>query len=245
MGKIAGYELRRIMRNWLFLGMLAVNGIYGWYVLTMDIITGIAYSAPFSVWSYLAYLGKTMPLALITVLLMLAGYYGDRQKKVETLLFAAPILPAQHMMIRTAVLFMCFMANCIVTVSMAFIFYICFFRYWQFASFLLPSVLLILPCFAVGIGAGHLLGRLHPAAVYAWMLVLFLAVPGMATSAFDFFGAGFFSDYPLALPVGQDGEPGFVMSTGWILARVLYFAIGLGMLFLSAYLSGRKAAQDK
>ena len=243
MRKIFCYELRRMAVSWLFLGLLLINGIFDWYVLSMDIIAGIADTAPFSVWSYLTYIGKTMPAVMVTVLLLLAGYYGKKQKGVEILTAAAPVAPAQHFLIRTAVLFACFSVLCLIAAGMAAVFYIRFFGYHRFGVFLLPSLLLMVPCFAFTVGLGHLLGRVHPGLIYLWMAVLAVGFQAVA-NAFDLFGAGYFSDYPLTLVPGRDGEPEFVMDKVWVIARILYLAAGLVMFWYNVHSSRHKVARD-
>ncbi len=83
--KILCYELRRALMNRLFLGLLLMNGLSAWFLLSYDIIRGTAYTAPFSVWSYCTYLGRTLPVAAVTVLLLLSSYYSKKQKQVEIL----------------------------------------------------------------------------------------------------------------------------------------------------------------
>ena len=157
MRKLFYYELRRVLFRWMFLAMLAVNGMYAWYVLTTDLIRGAAYTAPFSIWSCCAYLGKTMPAASITVLLILCGYYSKKQKQVEILTSAAPMTGAQHLLIRSGVLAVCFILVSAVIMAVAVFFYSRFFQFYDYAGYILPGLLLILPCFVVLLGAGHLL----------------------------------------------------------------------------------------
>ena len=243
MYKVFGYELRRVAVSWLFFGLLLINGIFDWYVLSMDIIVGIAGTAPFSAWSFCVYIGKIMPAAMVTVLLLLAGYYGKKQKKVEILTSAAPVTPAQHFFIRTAVLFLCFAIFCLVGAGLAVVFYIRFFGYHQFGQFFLPALLLVVPCFVFTVGLGHLLGRVHPGLIYLWMLVLAVGFQAV-TNVFDLFGAGYFSVYPLTLPLGQDGEPEFAMGMMWVLARLLYLAVGIVLFWCNVYGFRHKAVKE-
>lgn len=57
------------------------------------------------------------------------------------------------------------------------------------------------------------------------VFVLGAAAPEQAG---DLFGAGYFASYPLLLPVGNDGEPGFVMELSWLAARGIYVLLGGG-----------------
>lgn len=107
--------------------MLLANGFFAWYVLTTDIILGTCFTAPFSLWSYCTYLGKVMPISMITILLLLAGYYGKKQKRVEILTTATPVTLATQMLIRTLIIFICFTILCFIIICLALYFYLHFF----------------------------------------------------------------------------------------------------------------------
>lgn len=231
--KVFGYELKRLLTSGLFIAMLIVNAVFAWYILTTDIIAGIAYTAPFSVWSSCAYVGKTLPLSIITVLLLQAGYYGKQQKRVEILTSAAPVTHARTLMIRTAALGVCFLVICLVDGLLGAVFYVAFFGYYGFGAFILPALLEIIPCFVFSAGIGHLAGRIHQGLVYALLPIVFIAGFLGAAGAFDLFGGGFFSAYPLTLPVGADGEPRFVMNSAWLLARFIYLVAGAAILIVN------------
>lgn len=214
--------------------MLAVNAVFAWYVLTTEIIEGIAYTAPFSVWSSCAYIGKTLPIAIITVLLLQAGYYGKQQKRVEILTAAAPMTYAQTLLIRTAVLGVCFLIICLVDGLLGAVFFAAFFGYYGFGAFIFPALLEMIPCFLFAVGIGHLAGRLHCSLIYALLPAVFIAgFVGGVSGALDLFGGGYFSSYPLTLPVGADGEPAFVINSVWLLARMIYLLAGTGAIFIN------------
>lgn len=242
MSKVFLYELKRIFSNWLFWVMFVVNCIFSWYVLTTDIIAGIAYTAPFSVWSFCAYTGKVMLFTIITILLMLSGYYGKKQKQVEILTAATPITPVWQLLIRSGVLTVCFIFLYAAAVVLAAVFYIRFFRFHDFGPFLLPAILIVLPCFVCAIGLGHLLGRLHQSCIHLLVVACFMAEVSI-TKVFDFFCAGYFQVYPLALSPNSEGEPDFILSPVWLTVRLLYLLTGLGMLILSGVRVGRKSGK--
>lgn len=225
--------------------MFLINGIYAWFVLATDVIVGIAYTAPFSGWSYCAYLGKTMSIAVITALLMLAGSYSKKQKQVEILTCATPVTASCQMLIRVAAIGVCFALICIMEMLAALFFFVCFFQFNGFGAYIVPSLLMILPCFVFFIGLGLLLGRLHQSLVYVLILAAFAV--GFFNigieNAFDLFGAGYFSSYPLTLPVGNSKEPDFVFSFAFLAARIAYFGIGTACIYISTMLSGRKSRQ--
>ncbi len=237
--KVFGYELKRLLTSGLFIAMLAVNAAFAWYVLTTDIIVGIAYTAPFSVWSSCAYIGKTLPLSIITVLLLQAGYYGKRQKRAEILIMSSPVTHAQTVLIRTAALGVCFLIICLIQGILGAVFFSVFFGYNEFAVFVIPAILEIIPCFAFTTGLGHIAGRFHCGLIYALLPVVFIAGYAGITGAFDLFGGGFFSAYPLTLPVGASGEPDFTVSPLWLTARLFYLLAGIGIIVVNIGVSPR------
>ncbi|MDE6219553.1 MAG: hypothetical protein K2G51_03810 [Lachnospiraceae bacterium] len=239
--KIIYYELRRMLLNKIFFGMLLVNGLFAWFILSYEIIMGTAYTAPFSVWSYCVYLGRTLSLAMITVLLLLARYYSRKQKQVEVLTSATPVSSLCQTMIRTLAAGICFLLIYLVVIALGLMFYVSFFRFHDFAAFILPSVLLLLPCFVLFTGLGQLLGSLHRSLVYILMLASFALSSIPMPSAFDFFGAGYFSTVPLTLPVGADGEPVFELSAAFLTTRLLYLVLGIICIYLTTILSARKS----
>lgn len=243
MNKIFYYELKRMISGRIYLGMLVINALSAWYVLTTDIIAGIAYTAPFSAWSYGAYLGKVMPVAILTVLLLLSGYYGKKQKKVEVLTMTAPVSPAKQMMIRTAVLAVCFAVILALTTGISMVFYIRFFRFHDFFAFVLPSLFVIVPCFVFTVGLGQLLGRFHQSLVFVLILLVFLAgFSGIYSfGMFDFFGTDYFCYYPLTLPVNADGEPDFAIHAGFGIIRLLYFLAGIVFFIMAVRFSKHKS----
>lgn len=62
MNKIFRYELRRLLWNKLFFGILLVSLGYGWLTLTGSVVRGVAHTAPFSPWSFGYYLSQALPL---------------------------------------------------------------------------------------------------------------------------------------------------------------------------------------
>ncbi len=232
MRKVLYYELRRVLCSWLFLAMFAVNGVYAWYVLVTDIIRGTTYTAPFSIWSYCAYTAKMMPAVVIAMLLLLSGYYGKKQKQAEVLISAAPVSAAQHLLVRSMVLCVCFMLLYAADAAMALFFYSRFFGYYQYLGFFLPALFILLPCFLAAAGAGHLLARLHQG--LAFLLAGLLAAAWLSETGhvWELFGTGYFQAFPQTLAPGPDGEPGFFMQPEWLAARAAYALLGAVLLWL-------------
>ena len=84
MNRVFYYELKRLIFSRTFIGLFIVNGVFAWYLLTSDIIAGVACTAPFSAWSFGAYLGKVMPICILAVLFLLSCYYSKKKKNYQT-----------------------------------------------------------------------------------------------------------------------------------------------------------------
>jgi hypothetical protein len=232
LSKIFRYELRRLVWNKFFLGLLIINGVYAWYTLTHDIIAGIAYTAPFSPWSFGAYLAKVMPLAVLTVLFLISTYFSKKEKQAEVLTTATPVNPVAYSLVRCGAVAVCFLIISALVIALGDCFYAFVFAYRNFSAFILPSFLILLPCFLFALGIGYLAGRIHPVLLYVLMLVALVAGFAGIGGAFDFFGAGYFGSRPLTLPVGADGEPAFTLGAGFWTARVVYLALGVIVLVI-------------
>lgn len=220
--------------------MFFVNVLFAWFILSTDIIMGIAYTAPFSAWSYCSYLGKTMPMSIITILLLTAGYYNKRQRKIEVLTFYTPVAEMYQLMIRIAVLGVCFLFIYLVIIALAIFFYIYFFQFYNFGIFLLPSLFMILPCFTFFIGFGHLIGKIHQSLIYILIFVVFIAGCFQIPYIFDFFGVEYFSTYPLSLPIGINEEPAFKISAAFGIVQIIYLCTGFACIGLRITLLSHK-----
>ena len=60
--KIFRCECRRLLCNKFFIGLLAVLLFYAGQVFYAVALPGVAHTAPFSPWSFGAYLGRLLPL---------------------------------------------------------------------------------------------------------------------------------------------------------------------------------------
>ena len=241
MNKIFRYELRRLVWNKFFIGLLIINGIYAWYVLTTETIAGVAYTAPFSLWSFGAYVASTLPISILTVLVLISVYYSKKERQLEILTTATPVNKVHYALVKSAAVTICFLMICVVIFGLGICFYISVFHYRNFIPFLLPSGMIILPCLLFTLGVGHLAGRVHQGLLY--MLMIIALVVGFAGFGgnFDFFGNWYFSSYPISLPVGKDGEPAFIVTTGFCIARLVYFVIGGVLLTISICTQHRKS----
>jgi len=208
-----------------YIALLIINGAFAWFVLTTDIIAGVAFTAPFSFWSYGAYMATVMPMAMMTAMFLLSSYYSKNEKQVEVLTSATPVDEVKYMLVRNATVALGFLLLILTAILLSSYFYSTYFGYWNF-GFLWIAVLTIMPGFVFFIGLGHWAGSVRTWFLYVLVPVTFAVGFLRHPIALDIYGGGYYSGFPLTLPVGADGEPAFVLSAVFLVTRALYLIIG-------------------
>ncbi|MCL2066956.1 MAG: hypothetical protein FWG99_05785 [Treponema sp.] len=238
MHRIFWYELKRLMFNRLFLALLIITGLYSYMTLSREIILGVAFTAPFSPWSFSAYLAKILPLLILTLLFFITFIYSNHEKQVRQLTFATPVDPFKFNFVKYASIAAGFFVITLFVILMGMVFLAVLFRFYHFGDFIIPIAITIIPCFLFVIGAGLLLGGIQYNFLYVLMIAFLL--PGFLPLPpfFDLYGGNFFTSHPLTLPTGLYGEPAFTLPASFILGRVCYSAAGVLMVLLV-----RKSAQ--
>lgn len=230
MNKVFRYELRRLLFNKFFIGLLAVTMFYSYLVMDSEIVLGVANTAPFSGWSYGAFLADVLPLLLITMLFFITFLYSQNEKKVQTITDATPADPAKYLLIRCVSILVGFLIISLAAIAVSFVFYAVIFRFTNFGTFLIPILFVLIPAMFFVLGVSIVLGKVHPAFVYALiptvLLLTFLPLP----DSINLLGGSFFSSYPATLGII---EPSFSIPFPVLTARVLYVAIGIVLTLLS------------
>lgn len=235
MTRILKYEMQRLLVNKFYLFFFAVNVFFAWYVLTSDIIAGVAYTAPFSQWSYGTYLSSLMPMMIMTVLFLLTSFYAKNEKRVELLTKATSVNVIGHTMIRMGVVLLAFIILLVPVIGISVYFYSSFFGFNDYADFLLPAAATVLPGLIFFLGAGFWAGSIHIGFLYALILVSLLLNFPVIPGAFDIFGKGYYSGYPAMqnLPLTADGEPLFVLTPAFFVSRLVYMVAGAALFIFS------------
>ena len=230
--KIFKYELKRLLFNRLFIALLIITGLYSYLTLSREIILGIAFTAPFSPWSYGAYLAKIMPLLILTLLFFITFMYSNHEKQVRQLTFATLVNPIKFYLVKCASIMAGFFAIALFVIILSMAFFAVLFRFYSFVGFILPIILTLIPCLLFILGAGLLLGGIHANILYVLMIAALLLGLIPLPAFFDLYGARFFSTYPLTLNLGPDGEPSFLLPISFILGRVFFSVAGILMVLL-------------
>ena len=224
--KILRYELKRIRLGRLFPIMLLCNLIYATIWMGQTGISGTGGTAPFSQWTYLAYCGAMLPAAILTLLLLQANYYSDRQQKADILPLASPYTAGALMLVRIAALAVCFLILFVLEFAFFAVPNLLYFGKIAVLAYPLTGLLHMLPAVILSLALGGVLGKLQNKLIYVLAVLLFALSMVQPAVACDLFGSAFFSEYPLKLPVGADGEPAFRIVPLWLCTRLLYLTAG-------------------
>lgn len=231
MAKIFRYELKRLLCSKLTIGLLVVIGFYSHWLMNGEVILGIANTAPFSPWSFGYYLAKILPLLMLALLFFISFLYSKKEKEVEVLTSATSVKPPNYRMVRYAAIAAAALLITAVPIIYAIGFYSIVFHFTKIQTLILPTIYVILPAFAIWMGAGVLSGRFHPAAVFilmpAALLVGFLPLHGWA----DLYDTAFFVSYPAELGML---DPIFEVPTQMVICKVVYLLIGFILTIIAA-----------
>lgn len=227
MNKIFRYELRRLLGNKAFFGILAVSLCYGWMLLTGEIILGVSNTAPFSPWSFGYYLARLVPIICVGELFFLTFFTSGRERRARAITLAAPVDLRKYALVRCGAVLTgtLLLSLCVLALSLGF--YGCFFGAVGFRELLTPALLTLLPALFFCLGAGWALGQFHPALVFLLMAVVVLLNWLPLPQAFDFSLSSFFVEYPKTL---ETLDPAFVFPGFMLGGRALYAAAGVLLL---------------
>lgn len=230
MSRIFKYELKRLIMNKFFLGLLIISAIYSHEVMTRDIILGVANTAPFSGWSYGAYLAKVLPILLVALLFFISFLYSKQEMSVQALTKATPINQCKFQMLRYGTIIIAFILISAVPIIYSLCFYSVNFHFLNFESLVLPVVITLLPAILFLFGLGSLGGRCHQGIIFALMVVVLLINYVPLPYEIDLFGGNFFEKYPASLNLV---EPAFSMPVSVIIGKLIFSLVGLGMMLIS------------
>lgn len=237
MRTIYKYELKRLLLNRFFLGLSAVLLLYCLQLLNTDIIAGVAYTAPFSGWSFGFYFAGILPVLLTALLFLLTFHSSPAELKVNALTCNTPTDPWRHRLIRLAAAGTGCLILCFIVILTGSLFLAGLFGPDVLANQLLPALLTFPPAILFTAGAGMFLGKKHHGILYLLMLlVLILAFLPLPYPA-DLLGKSFFTEYPLSL---HTAEPAFTVPASVAAGKLLYSGLGTALLWLSLRRTGSR-----
>lgn len=238
MTKIFRCELRRLLLNKLFIGILVISMVYGWLTLTTATILGTANTAPFSPWSFGEYLSRLLPMICLGELFFLSFFTSRQEQRVAAITQATPVHRRKYAAVRCGAVLVGTAVLALFIVGLCWGFYIHLFHFAGFAEFLAPLLLTLFPAAVFCLGLGWALGRVHPALVYVLMAAVFLLSWAPLPQALGFSLGSFFTDYPRTLGVL---DPSFSVPASVLCGRAAYlFAGGAAFLWSQGQQDGHK-----
>ena len=215
--KIFRCECRRLLCNKFFIGLLAVLLFYAGQVFYAVALPGVAHTAPFSPWSFGAYLGRLLPLVWVV------------------LTAATPADPRRYALARCAAALVGVALLCLEALALAALLYARLFGWTDWGSLALPALVILAPPLVFALGSGWLLGRLRPWLLYVWMLLPFALAALPLPEALGLWNGGLCTSYPLTLGML---DPAFSLpAAAWAVQGLLLAA---GVLLLLVAGKGKK-----
>lgn len=237
--KIFLYEFRRIVLHKYYLGLFLSCACYGWITLRTETILGISHTAPFSAWSFGAYLTHSVPLTLLIVYFFLYQFHYGSDCRVRVLTSATGVSPQFYLLMRcSAILAAVLLIIAFIVIEGIGFLWILFPSSICFGELLLPVLFVFLPVLSLSFGLGLCSIRIHPAFFFGSAFLLLLLEPladSLLQNSFlsmEFFclsGRSFFTEYPLTM--GNADEP-FCVTWGIVMIRSLYILLGSGGIIL-------------
>lgn len=239
MARIYLFELRRLLVNRMFFGILAVLLTYGWLTLSGTIILGIADTAPFSPWSFGFYLSRMLPILCLGEMLMANFYVSPEERRARPVLAASPVHPGKLAAVRGAAILT---GSVILGASAAMLavgFLVSLFGAQTYEGLMPATVITLAPPIVLCLGTGVAITRFQNrilAYVLTGVLVLWAALPLPAKLSLSL--GQFFLEYPAML----DGlDPVFsVPSSDILISRLMLAAAGITLLLCAVFWPERR-----
>ena len=222
------YEMKRVLCNKLFAAMLLITCAYSYVVLNNTIVLGVAYTAPFSQWSFGAYIGSVAMLLMAAMLFFMAGMFSKKERMTQIVTLATPVNTVAYTLTKCAACVSACLILCLVCAGMGMAYMGSIFGFYRFYDFIYPFLLVIVPAAVFFAGLGLCAGRIRGGLVYAARavcLVFMLPMP----QVLDLYGTTYFTQYPIGLDAGAAGEPAFAVTSAFLLGRILFTAAGLAL----------------
>ena len=242
--KIFKYEFKIILCKIYVPVMLAAALIYSWNLLSSETILGVADTAPFSGWSFGKYLGDSALINMLITLLIISVSFSERQRKAGMLTDVTAFPVKKRILIRSILTGGYFIFGMILSFVMGCIFLGSLFGELRLGNYLLDWALICLPCAVLVTGMGMLLGRKSPVLIYVFMGICVLAAFILKDTAADINGAGYFEYMAERISGIEKAETPFMVSSGYLITRIIYLCMGLGAYVLMNSMSGGKKRKD-
>ncbi len=227
MSKIIIYELRRLLWNKVFFGILVICLGFGFSLLQGEIIMGVSNTAPFSPWSFGSYLSQLIPVICLGELFFLTFFFSDKKRKVNSIIQTTPISPWHYALIRCGTVLAGTLLLAICAIILYLVSYSVLFGKFNYGALVFPAFLALFPVMLFCLGVGYKLGNIHSVFLYLLMFVVFVLSAMPIQPILDFSMGSFFKTQPLQLGIL---DPAFTVTYPLLCGRVMYTMVGVLLL---------------
>lgn len=227
--KILRYEVQRVLFTKPYLLLSLVTAVYSVFILQTRTLYGEYGTAPFSEWSFTAYLLTLMPVLSTMILVYIAKTNDSNERLVQNVTRSTPTPAGKQLMIKYLAIAVGFFVNLLIVVLAAYIFYAVKLKLFAPLNLLLCTFIVALPQLLLLGGVGLWVARLKSGAVYGVIALLFFAsaIGVMLPMSVDVLGNSWLSAAESGTLV--KGVINFVIPAGYALSRVVISCIGLAL----------------
>ncbi len=200
MNKIVFYEIRRLLLSKIYLALLFLTLVFSYYVLRNHTILGTAYTAPFSRWSYASFLSSVVPFLIVSIIFFCTYVFSKQELAVRTITLSTPLSMTTYYITKGIAIWLAFSFTSILVIGLSFAFYAYGFKFYNYADFLQPILLVLIPPALFFFGFGMLAGLINNGWQYVLIVLAFIfgnlnysPIPGYG----EVFSIAFFENYPI------------------------------------------------
>lgn len=225
------YELRRTVRSKFFWGLLAVCLFFGWNTLKTATIRGAAHTAPFSPWSFGAYLSRLLPLLGVALLFFQWNQCNEKSRRFWILTDSTPVPPGRYLLVKCAAAVTAWLLLALSVTALGIVFLTALFGgSVPVRMLLLTAALALLPSLVFLTGLGLRVGHIHSLLMFVLMAFALAAGFVPLPMKLDLYGYSFFTEYPLTLGLP---DPAFSLPAGMLVSKVIFLLAGAAFLLLA------------
>lgn len=229
------YEVLRLAYNKKYFYMALIESILACYVLINLVSRGTDGTAPFSKWTYSEFLSLMGPFLSVVLILLCMSVFSEKEVAVRKIIFSAPLSETKYYLLKTSAIIAAFVLVASLPILLSFAYYAYYFNFYDYAEFLLPLLLFLLPSQVFVLGLALAAGRINSILLYPLLpLMLFLGFFNPRFPAWvDLFGNNFLS-WPLRWYLGvMEGPIPYTLPEDFLYSRLAFAFMGIFLLVLA------------
>nr|UWI51707.1 hypothetical protein NZ312_08375 [Clostridioides difficile] len=223
--KIMKYEMKRLLFSKVYLVLLLITGWFSYNVLKTKTIYGLNDTAPFSEWSYSSFLLDINPFLLVIVLMFCTYIFSKKEEAVKTITMTTKIKPTTYFCLKSITIAVAYLLTVTVVIAISFIFYNRVFQFNNFAQFVQPILLILIPTVLFVLGVGMFIGNINGNLLYVFIPIIFLITNSGALSIIS--GKNLVNSILESKVADTMGNLAFDIPQGFVISRIALGVIGI------------------